>query len=147
MSDLADGALPRRSPCASCPYRRDVPSGIWARSQYDALRKYDDTGTDELPSVESFRPFYCHKQTGDLCSGWVGHRDPQDLLALRVGVARGQISPAALHYTTNVPLFKSGAEAADHGMRDIENPSPEAIKMATDIVKHVRGVVIGEDDD
>ncbi|MEV6909068.1 DUF6283 family protein [Amycolatopsis sp. NPDC051071] len=36
---------PAEAPCRSCPYRRDVPSGVWDISEYEKLARYDrDTG-------------------------------------------------------------------------------------------------------
>ncbi|MFD7961193.1 DUF6283 family protein [Streptomyces zaomyceticus] len=32
---------PAPRPCASCPYRRDVPSGVWSRGDYVKLPLYD----------------------------------------------------------------------------------------------------------
>lgn len=31
----------RREPCSACPYRVDVPAGVWAREEYDKLDPYD----------------------------------------------------------------------------------------------------------
>ena len=28
----------RSQPCSSCPYRKDVPSGVWAHHEYEKLR-------------------------------------------------------------------------------------------------------------
>ena len=54
-------------------------------------------------------------------------------LAARIGVASGQIDPGIVGYTTDVPLFGSGAEAADHGQRDVEYPSAEARAMSAKV--------------
>ena len=32
---------PAKNPCGSCPYRKDVPSGVWAVSEYLKLVEYD----------------------------------------------------------------------------------------------------------
>jgi hypothetical protein len=78
----------------------------------------------------------CHQgdEAGHVCSGWLGHRDPADLLAVRIGIVTGALDPTCGEYTTSVPLFASGAEAVEHGRRDIESPSPaaaEAIEKVT----------------
>lgn len=107
----------RREPCASCPYRQDVPSGVWAFHEYEKLRDYDLPTADQPLAV-----FACHATPDHHCHGWAvchtsrGHEF--DLLALRVWPAA--VPPAA------VPLFESGNDAADHGQRDIEDTSPEA---------------------
>ena len=107
----------RPTPCEACPYRRDVPSGLWEAHEYEKLRAYD-APTWGQPAA----PFACHAAPGSLCHGWAvvhesrGHEFA--LLALRLRTA---VVPPAV-----VPLFGSGAEAADHGERDVEDPGPEA---------------------
>lgn len=42
----------RDNPCHSCPYRRDVPSGVWATEEYDKLLPYDaDTASQPSATV------------------------------------------------------------------------------------------------
>lgn len=126
---MSKGLCPRAQPCKSCPFRRDVPSGIWAASEYDKLPAYDrDT------AYQPAAPFMCHQADGHLCSGWVAHNDPYELLALRLGVAHGTVDASALGYTTDVPLFASGAEAAEHGRRDIDDPGEEARDMVAHLM-------------
>lgn len=50
---------------------------------------------------------------------------------------------ASMRYTTTVPLFDSGAEAAEHGMRDIEEPSEEASRVIEKIVNRRSDVNYG----
>jgi hypothetical protein len=117
MTEPITGATAAPRPCATCPYRRNVPSGIWDPSEYVKLCRYDgDTAYQDIAA------FHCHRDPDDLCAGWLGHRDPVDLLAVRIGLLRGTIDPAALEYSTDVELFASGAEAAEHGLTDIETP-------------------------
>jgi len=109
----------RSMPCGSCPYRIDVPSGLWARDEYEKLRLYDAPTGDQPLAV-----FACHATPESLCHGWAvvhtsrGHEF--DLLALRFWPTEGPIPPAG------VPLFTSGNEAADHGQTEIETPSAAA---------------------
>jgi hypothetical protein len=114
------------APCSTCPYRRDVPSGIWAASEYQKLPRYD-----QETFMQPQAAFFCHKQTGDLCAGWVGCHDMSDNLGLRLAVAGDRISAdtfdAALDYVSPVELFSSGQAACEHGLADIENPSEQAI--------------------
>jgi hypothetical protein len=118
---------PAVNPCGSCPYRRDVPSGVWDESEYEKLPHYDGDTSEQPPSV-----FMCHQQNGRLCSGWVGCHDMYHNLGLRVA-ALDRITPddltAVLEYTTSVPLFASGAEAAAHGMAEVESPPNAATKI------------------
>ena len=130
MSDTSP-AMPRKSPCASCPYRTNVPSGIWDESEYEKLARYDG----EIFEQRAAAVFMCHQGDGCVCSGWLGHRPPEDLLAVRLGLMREELDPACLDYSTEVPLFPSGAEAARHGMKDIQTPRPDAVKVIGKIVR------------
>jgi hypothetical protein len=114
-------SAPARYPCASCPYRRDVPSGVWSEEEYDKLPRYDGETGEQLPAA-----FFCHQQNGRLCSGWVGCHDMAESFGLRIAALQGVVSEedfeAALDYVCPVPLFASGAEAAAHGMAEVEEP-------------------------
>lgn len=103
----------RLSPCPSCPYRRDVPSGIWAPSEYAKLPLYD-LSTEEQAEVGAFAPFYCHATPDFLCAGWAGCHDMAENLAMRLH--HRTIDPAVYDYVSPVPLFSSGAQAAAHGI-------------------------------
>lgn len=48
----------RTEPCSSCPYRRDVPSGVWHREEYEKLLQYDDS-TEILPAFMCHQPALC----------------------------------------------------------------------------------------
>jgi hypothetical protein len=129
---------PAPSPCGSCPYRRDVPSGVWSADQYALLPGYDrDTW------AQPTRGFLCHRATGHLCAGWVGCHDMDENLALRLSLARGEISPdlyeAILAYRSPVALFTSGAQACAHGLADIANPGPAAQALAVKLLRTVPG--------
>lgn len=121
-------ASPRRSPCASCPYRKNVPSGVWHPDEYAKLPRYDED-TSNQPTAA----FMCHQGDGDVCSGWLGHADPGQLLAVRIGVSTGSLDPACFDYETAVPLFKSGADAAEHGLRQVEAPGADAVSTMSKI--------------
>ena len=116
----------RSNPCTACPYRRDVPSGLWAYEEYEKLRDYDAPTGDQ-----PFADFGCHATPDHLCHGWAvvhtsrGHE--YDLLALRLH-GNPPIPDAA------VPLFDSGNEAADHGQADIEAPSDTAVKTVARLI-------------
>lgn len=120
--------MPASRPCASCPYRLDVPSGIWAAEEYAKLPAYDRPTAEQPTSL-----FLCHQTGRDdprarLCAGWVGcHGD--ELLALRLAVCRGDVDGAdvGLAFDSPVPLFASGTEAAAHGVRDIDAPGVAAV--------------------
>ena len=113
----------RPKPCPSCPYRRDVPSGIWSPGEYVKLTQYDgDFGAQAAAGATAV--FMCHQGSGELCAGWCGCHDMFGTLAARINAS--QLDPAVWDYVSPVPLFGSGAEAAAHGLRDIASPSPRA---------------------
>ena len=117
-------ATPRQRPCASCPYRCDVPSGLWDAHEYDKLPGYDGPIADQYEAV-AFSLFFCHQQDGHLCAGWVGCHDMTENLAVRIHADRVDLD-TVLGYQSPIPLFESGAQAAEHGKRDITDPSPAA---------------------
>lgn len=114
---------PASRPCGSCPYRRDVPSGIWDESEYHRLHPYDRP-TPEQPSSL----FLCHQQDGRLCAGWVATHDMEHSLALRFAALTlpPAVVEAVLDYTTDVPVFASGLEACEHGLADVDRPASNA---------------------
>jgi hypothetical protein len=114
-------------PCGSCPYRRDVPSGIWHRSEYDKLPKYDGETWEQSPAL-----FMCHQRDGRLCGGWLACHGPGELLALRIPK---NVDPAVYDFKTDVPVFASGAEARAHGLREVHNPGPKAGKMIEGLLR------------
>ncbi|MFI7195827.1 Uncharacterised protein [Nocardia africana] len=130
---------PAPRPCQSCPYRRDVPGGVWDAQEYEKLRAYDRDMAEQPPGL-----FQCHQTDADsdlrrLCAGWVGcHGD--NLLGLRFALVQGRISgttfQAAIDYRSPVPLFSSGDEAADHGQAGIHRPSPDAVRAIAKICRH-----------
>src|SRR6266480_5670878 len=107
--DLQSLRKVRPRPCAFCPYRKDVPSGIWDASEYQKLVAYDRP-TPEQPFAVSG----CHEKTGFICAGWAQCHG-WELIALRI-IANGK--PLKIPEIT-VPIFQSGYEAAKHGLRRI----------------------------
>lgn len=116
-------------PCGSCPYRRDVPGGVWHREEYEMLPEYD-----RLTPFQPTAAFFCHQQTGELCAGWVGCHDMSHSLGLRFAAVTGAITreqeTEALDHVPPVPLWSSGAEACAHGLAEIEVPSEESERVS-----------------
>jgi hypothetical protein len=129
MADLHSVA---KAPCKSCPYRRDVPSGVWAAEEYDKLPGYDGEIIDQL-SGGGTALFLCHQQDGRLCAGWLACHGPSNLLALRLNGAR--VAPEAWTYETNVPVFTSGSAACEHGKREIDDPGARAERVINRLVR------------
>lgn len=128
MSTRSPLRRPAPRPCGSCPYRRDVPSGIWAPEEYDKLSRYD-----EPTYAQPTRVFLCHQQDGRVCAGWAGCHDGSQLLALRLAAFDGSMSPddvaATVDYRSPMPLFASGVEAAAHGRVGIDAPDERAVSV------------------
>lgn len=120
-----------RAPCQSCPYRRDVPSGIWEAEEYEKIIPYDNPTWAQPPKV-----FLCHQANGCLCRGWLDTHGDQ-LLGLRLGCYKGEVDPEevnqALSEDPATPVFASAAEAAKHGRRSIKRPGRKAMAMAAKI--------------
>ncbi|MFD7161753.1 DUF6283 family protein [Kribbella sp. NPDC059898] len=136
---------PAPRPCTSCPYRRDVPSGVWAPEEYERLRAYDRDTAGQPHAV-----FRCHQSdktdaAGKLCSGWVGCHHTAELFALRLALAEGRMDVATYQairaYESPVPLFDSGRAAADHGQAGVEHPDANARRMISKI-RRVRSDLI-----
>lgn len=128
MTEKKLGALP--VPCKSCPYRRDVPSGVWEVHEYKKLLSYDGEIMEQV-FHGGFGLFLCHQKNNCLCSGWLACHGPENLLALRI--SGDQVEPEVFQYHTDVPVFSSGAEAAAHGVKDINDPGAKAKKTMAQI--------------
>lgn len=119
-------------PCKSCPYRKDVPSGVWAAEEYDKLPSYDGEIVEQLMKGGTAL-FLCHQQNNALCSGWLGCHGPENLVALRLH--HEHVRPEVFEYESPIPLFSSGVEAAEHGKRDIDNKSDRADRVVNSLLK------------
>jgi hypothetical protein len=109
-----------------------VPSGIWAPEEYEALRKYDLDTTGQA-EAKAYGVLFCHQVNGAVCAGWAACHDMDENLGLRL--AHNLVDVVFTRaYTTDVPVFGSGAEAAEHGLRDVDNPSPAAERLKAKIV-------------
>jgi hypothetical protein len=127
-------------PCGSCPYRKDVPSGVWAKSEYDKLPEYDN----EMIYLQPTAAFFCHQQTGSLCAGWVGCHDMDNSLGLRFALVNEVLSKGqyleALEYECPIPLWESGKAARDHGVAEVLNPGNDALRVVKKLHRKVDGL-------
>lgn len=127
------GWAPAAVPCPTCPYRRDVPPGVWHPSEYRKLAGYDGDVPDHV-TAGAFALFFCHLRDGRLCAGWVGCHDMGSMLAVRLHARKVNLD-AVYGYVSPVPLFASGADAAAHGMSGVENQPPEAVAAADKLLE------------
>src|SRR5947207_7743969 len=90
------------NPCATCPYRKDTPPGIWDKSEYDKLPAWDGRAFHEANTSI----FMCHSANlaGNkaVCRGWLEvHCD-------NIGVRINTISRIEHNgIPTKVPLYES----------------------------------------
>lgn len=113
-----------KSPCVSCPYRKDVPSGIWAAQEYDKIEQYDKPTFAQPRGV-----FMCHQQDNSLCRGWLDCHG-YNLLSVRMACSTGKLSAieveSALVAGPSVPVFATAGDASKHGRKSIARPGPKA---------------------
>lgn len=128
---MSDTLTCAKRPCASCPYRRDAPSGLWEAHEYDKLPAYDGEIIEQL-AAGATGTFLCHQRNGLLCAGWVAAHGPRNLLALRLD---RRVDASVFDYATDTPVFASGAEARDHGLRDIEEPGAKALRLMPKLLR------------
>lgn len=126
-------------PCNTCPYRKDTPAGIWSFKEYIKLPTYDA----EL-GVTNVNVFHCHQETATkvptVCKGWlVVHSES---VAVRMAMMLGYLTEEQVEKGTDVELYASGTEAAEAGIREIWDPSPETC----DAVQKLMMKGIGGDD-
>lgn len=121
-----------KAPCKSCPYRQDVPSGVWAEEEYDKLPNYDGEIIEQVEKG-GMGLFMCHQGDGNLCAGWLATHGTDNLLALRLH--GGRVKAEVWGYKSPVPVFSSGAEAAAHGKAEIEEVGPRAQRTIQRLVR------------
>ena len=122
---------PRKTPCATCPYRKNVPQGIWDWSEYQKLRRYDEDTATQPPNL-----FMCHQGEGDICMGWWScGGQPFELLAVRLAVIRGEIALEELENITTIPIHPTHSAAAGHGTEKYYDPPQEARDAIEKIVR------------
>jgi hypothetical protein len=115
-----------KAPCKSCPYRCDVPSGVWAENEYDKLPQYDGEIIEQLGKGGTAL-FLCHQRDNNLCAGWLATHGSDNLLAMRLH--GHQVKEEVWGYESPVPVWSSGQEACDHGKAEIEEPGRKATKV------------------
>lgn len=65
-----------------------------------------------------------------MCAGWVAVHDMDHTLAIRFAIVTNRLPADVMQviadYKTDVPLFSSGKEAAEHGLKEIKHVSKPA---------------------
>lgn len=117
------------NPCASCPYRKNVPSGVWDAEEYAKLPNYDGETFEQAHGV-----FICHNGGGiddnsKLCRGWTDCHDGNHLLALRIAQMEGSQLPDGAFEKSSTDVFDSGFDAYAHGMTGVDDPDEKAQRL------------------
>lgn len=137
---MGEDAAPRQlgccdEPCRTCPYRRDVPAGLWDPVEYHKLIAYDvDT------SSQPIGVFLCHYTNSDnptLCRGWLAVGG-WELLGVRLAVTTGHLDPAEVDRPIATDVFDTGTDAAMWGLSGVADPGPDA-QAAIARLGHRRG--------
>lgn len=70
-----------KSPCKTCPYRRDAKIALWSIEEFKDLLKND---RDFLGGV-----YLCHKKDGSICVGFLMNQDERGFpcIALRMSLS------------------------------------------------------------
>lgn len=118
-------------PCESCPYRRDVPSGVWAAEEYEKLIGYDEDVQSE------FSTFHCHQENATgidtVCRGWL--TVARESVGARLAVLDGRVTDEQRYAEPLVPLWPTGRAAAEHGLDEIKRPSERALAMMAKLTR------------
>lgn len=76
----------KKSPCRSCPYRKDVKLAHWSIEEYKDLIKNENS---DLGAI-----YGCHKKDGKICTGWIMNQDKNRFpsILLRLSLSRNNIT-------------------------------------------------------
>lgn len=118
------------TPCASCPYRKDTPPGVWAASEYRKLPAWDEP-------MNFAGVFLCHTANlggrAAVCRGWLETHERN--LGVRMAMMDGTIDMTGVTGPCGVKLYKSGAEACAAGLRGVPRPSKKAVAVSLKIIR------------
>jgi hypothetical protein len=127
---MSEKLLCHPDPCASCPYRRDTPPGVWAPEEYRKLPAWDDP-------MNFAGVFLCHHSNlgarQAVCRGWLEVHG--DNLQARMTGNRVEFTSTAARFPTKVPLYKSGAQACAAGLRGVRRPNKAARRLMQKLTK------------
>ncbi len=75
-----------KSPCKTCPYRKDVPLRHWAIEEFKGLL---DSEKEQFG-----RTYGCHKKDDTVCKGWLMNQDKRNFpsIMLRLSLTKNKIT-------------------------------------------------------
>lgn len=102
------------SPCKDCPYRKDAPLKLWQKFEFVKLMKDDK---------EQFaRIYYCHKNNGNVCVGYLMNQDKRRLpnLNLRMILSKYNITTKQLDaLKCKVPMYDTIEEMCEKNYQEL----------------------------
>jgi len=126
-----------REPCSSCPYRRDVPAGVWAAEEYEKLRNYADDAEGNVRYPEALTPFLCHQThchgRETLCRGWLAVE--KESIAVRLLLILGRVTQEQVDAPVSCPLYSTGEEATAAGLQGVSRPSRRARSLMAKLMR------------
>lgn len=126
----------RKNPCPACPYVQSTASGIWAREEYEKLPKYDPG--QFIPDMSVFQCHHTSEKKSLICQGWLDCHGADELIGIRLAHIQGRIPDDFDYEPSEAVVYASGQEAMEFGVRDIENPSDEALEQIDQLSKMKR---------
>lgn len=124
----------RREPCAECPWRKDVPTGVFPP---DAFRHSANTAEDG-----ALHRFACHMSGGDkpaTCAGFL-LRNARHNMAVRLSIIQGRYDPDDVG-NGGAPLYESyRAMAIANGVAP-NDPALARTRADDEESRHARAVL------
>jgi hypothetical protein len=115
-----------------------VPPGVWAAEEYEKLFAFTE-GECGLPALH---PFLCHQTPllgrDTLCRGWLTVE--QESVAVRILLAKGQVTWEQVTAPARVALYATSAEAARAGLAGVETPSRSARTVIRRLQRKRKGI-------
>ncbi len=117
----------RKTPCASCPYRRDAPRGMWHPEEFTGVLVNDRNPVGAVFGCHEFnkRPAEEHRP----CAGWLLDQKRRNVPNLRLRLMLGNSDEAAQCFNEanedGVDLFDSIKEMIDENMKYMKHGRTE----------------------
>lgn len=92
-------------PCSNCPYRTDAPLRHWDKEEFRTLLE----GETDHNSQQLGVTYFCHKNNGSICVGWLIKQDENRLpsIMLRIALSKHNVTREYLDSLHSpAPLYK-----------------------------------------
>lgn len=114
MAVKSDMKFKTKTPCGTCPYRKDVPLSYWDRAEFEKLAA---TEKDYMGVV-----YGCHKKNGNVCVGWLIMQEKNGLpsIALRLALLKNGVTKEYLEsLSCSSEMFDTTEEMIQTNFNDI----------------------------